>query len=521
LYKKSLKALLISLQITREQLGLKALHYHLMAHGYDSNLLYLRFFDGNCDKTAQSIKTFLKELAPTFVGVSLMSIDYHNAIAITKIIKSVLPQTPVIWGGIHPSIYPEMCLEFADYVSVGESEKTITDVAEAVQKNTPIENINNIAYKKEGKIIKNPLNIPIENLDTIATYEHIPQKCFVLVNKEVLPLTEKRFKIFDKTQGNSYSVVSSRGCPFSCTYCCNNFYKTLYGPKKIRRRSVDHIIDELERALKDNPKLDFINFEDDSFLSCNIEYMTDFAEKYKQKIGLPFIVHSIPISITENKIILLKKAGLAWVNVGLQSGSDFILNEIYKRKSLKDDFISAYKVLKKFDVAAFYDVLVDNPYESEADKLATMEVVFNIPKPYIIRVFSLTFYPGSELYDRFVGDYPEHSEAYLEKNFCLPTNKNYNEILKLMPFIFKWQSRYLMNSYKNNPNGYTLRIRIFILKYLNIIFIKPLRHIKLINMSYQGSNKKTFFNLHKYFIHYMSKHLPPFPFLVNKGVLPF
>ena len=516
-----MKALLISLQITREQLGLKSLHYHLMAHGYDSNLLYLKFFDSSCDSSVQSVKKFLKDAAPTFVGVSLMSIDYHKAIAITKIIREVLPNTPVVWGGIHPSIYPDMCLEFADYVSVGESEKTILDIAEAFQYNQTIEQINNIAYIRDGKIIKNPLNLPLENLDTIAPYEHIPRNCFVLDKKNVLPLTERLYRIYDKTRGNSYSVVSSRGCPFSCTYCCNNFYKNLYSNTKIRRRSVDHIIGEIEMALKDNPNLDFINFEDDSFLSCKIEYMAEFAEKYMQKISLPFIVHSIPLSITEEKIILLKKAGLAWVNVGLQSGSDYILNEIYKRKSLKEDFIKAYQILKKYDIAAFYDVLVDNPYESEADKIATMEVVFNIPNPYIICVFSLTFYPGSELYDRFVSDYPEHSEAYLEKNFCLPTNKNYNEILKMMPFLFRWQSKLLMNSYKSNPNGKYLRVRIFFLKYVNIMFIKPFRHIKLISMSYQGSNIKTFLNLHKYFIHYITKHLPPFQFLVNKGVLPF
>lgn len=516
-----MKALLISLQDYREQLGLKLLHYHLMAHGYDSSLFYLKYFDNNCTASVQSVKQFLTETAPTFIGVSLMSIDYFKAITITKIIREVLPSTTVIWGGIHPTIYPEMCLAYADYVSMGESEQTLIEIAEAAKNNSGFEHINNIAYKKEGILIVNPLNPPLENLDTLSTYELIPWNCYVMEDKKVLPLTGKLYKIYDKTQGNSYSVVSSRGCPFSCTYCCNNFYKSLYNYNKIRRRTVDHLIGELEKAVSDYPSLDFVNFEDDSFISGSTEYMAEFSEKYKEKVNIPFIVHSIPVSITEEKIISLKKAGLAWVNVGLQSGSDSVLNDIYKRKSLKKDFVKATQLLKKHKVAAFYDVLVDNPYETEENKWATLEAVFNIPKPFIIRVFSLTFYPGSELYDRFITDYPEHSQAYLEKNFCMPTNENYNQILKMIPFIFKWQSGLLINSYKRNPKGKILKLRIIVLKYFNLVFIKPFRLIKLINMTFQGSYIKTALNLHRYFLHYISKHLPEFLFLRNKGVLPF
>ena len=492
-----------------------------MENGYDSTLLYLKYFDKNCKTSVESVKQFLKDFAPTFIGVSLMSIDYYKAIIITKILREVLPRTIVVWGGIHPTIYPEMCLEYADYVSMGESEQTLLDIAEAAQKGINFENINNIAYKNEGKFYKNPLNIPLENLDVLVSYEHIPRNCFVLEHKKVLPLTAQLYKIYDKTQGNSYSVVTSRGCPFSCTYCCNNFYKNLYVNNKIRRRSVDNIIEELERAVRDYPFLDFVNFEDDSFISGSNEYINEFSVKYKEKVNKPFIVHSIPVSITEEKIKTLKKAGLAWVNVGLQSGSDTVLNDIYKRKSLKKDFIKATQIIKKYKVAAFYDVLVDNPYETEENKLATIEAVFNIPKPFIIRVFSLTFYPGSELYDRFIADYPEHTQAYLEKNFCLPTNENYNQILKMLPFLFKWQSGLLIKSYKRNPKGKILKIRLFVLKYANTLFIKPFRLLKLINMAFQDHKMRTIKNLHRYFFHYISKHLPAFTFIRNKGVLPF
>jgi len=516
-----MKILLISVQDYREQLGLKFLHYQLLSHNYDSNLFYLKYFDKNCTDSLQSVKRFLKETNPVFIGISLMSIDYHKAITITQIIREVLPGTPVVWGGIHPSIYPEMCLEYADYVSVGESEQPLLDMAAAAGDDKNFDDINNIVYKKQGVIIKNPLYPPTINLDEFFPYEHVAQKTFVLEDKRVQALTYSLYKRYDKTQGNSYSVVTSRGCPFSCTYCCNNFYQTLYQNKRIRRRSVAHIIAELEKAVIKNPELDFINFEDDSFLSAPTSYIEEFARLYKEKVGIPFIVHSIPVSITEERIIALKEAGLAWVNVGLQSGSDNTLSQIYKRASLKTDFLKAAFMLKRHNIACFYDVLVDNPFETEEDKLATLETIIQIPKPYIIRVFSLTFYPGSELYERFVKSYPQHTLSYLEKNFCMPTNENYNHILKMAPFLFKWQIKILIKSYKKNPYSLILKYRLFFLRYVNLIFIKPFRLFNLITMSYQGSLATTIKKLDKYILHYLSKHIFYNTLLKNKGVLPF
>ncbi|MDD3875260.1 MAG: radical SAM protein [Bacteroidales bacterium] len=516
-----MKILLISLQDNREQLGLKFLHYNLLANNYDSRLFYLKYFDRNSNKSIQSISAFFKDLNPSLVGVSLMSIDYHRAVDITSIIRSSLPGIPVIWGGIHPTIYPEMCLQYADYVSIGESEQSVLQIAEALKNNLSFESVNNLAYKKNGRIVKNPLFPQLNNLDKVEPYEHIPVNCYVLENNEVKPLTKKLFKKYDKTAGNSYTVMSSRGCPYSCTYCCNNFNKNLYNNKLIRRRSVAHIINELEKAIKDYPELDFFNFEDDSFLSCSLDYLKEFCEAYAQKIHIPLIVHSIPISISEEKILLLKKAGLAWINVGLQSASDNTLINIYERKSMAKDFFKAADILKKHKVAAFYDVLVDNPYETEEDKIQTLLAVDKIPKPYIIRVFSLTFYPGSKLYDRFVADHPEKTDAYLEKNFCMPDNDNYNQLIKMLPFLFGWHSHYLIKKYIDNPLGKSLSKQILFAKLLNLIFIKPIRLIGLIHMSYQGSYLKTFFSLHRYFRHYMGKHLPHIFQSRNSGVLPF
>ena len=155
------------------------------------------------------------------------------------------------------------------------------------------------------------------------------------------------------------------------------------------------------------------------------------------------------------------------------------------------------------------------------DKIATLNTVLSIPKPFIIRVFSLTFYPGSELYTKYVNDYPEQAENYLEKNFCLPTHENYNEILKMMPFLFPWLNSLLMRMYFKNNDSRKLKYLAKGIKYFNVLFIKPFRHLKLVHRSFHGDTLKIIKSLHRYFLHYVSKHLPAFGFLRNKGVLPF
>jgi len=516
-----MKILLVSLQDYREQLGLKLLHYNLMNKGYNSELLYLKYFRPEDTQQYKTIANFLAETKPVLIGVSLMSIDFQKAVAFSSIVRNILPEVQLIWGGIHPSIYPEMCLDYADYVAIGESEQSMLDIANAIKHHLPLKTIHNLAYFENGTFHKNPLYPPIENLDSIAPYEHIPRQCYALEKNIIKPLTAQLFKKYDKTAGNSYTVMGSRGCPFSCTYCCNNFNKNLYNYRKVRRRSVSHIMSELKNAIEAYPNLDFFNFEDDSFLSCSLEYLKEFCDAYAKNINKSLIVHAIPISITEEKIKMLKNARLAWVNVGLQSASDNTLIHIYERKSLAEDFFKAASILKKHKVAGFYDVLVDNPYENEEDKIKTLLAVSKIPKPFIIRVFSLTFYPGSKLYDRFIADYPQHAHAYLEKNFCLPGNDNYVQLLKMTPFLFEWHSRILINAYIQNPTSKALQNHIILAKFLNTLFIKPFRLVGLIRMSYQGSWPMTIRSLPRYFRHYMGKHLPVLFQSRNSGILPF
>ncbi|MGD0576904.1 MAG: cobalamin-dependent protein, partial [Candidatus Staskawiczbacteria bacterium] len=318
LKKNRKNVLLISVQKDLDVIGLKYLHYYLLKNGYNSFLLHLTNFNPNGEQSLKNIKQFISEISPIFIGISLMSIEYHNARGLTRYLKSNFKSIPIVWGGIHPTISPESCLDYADYVCIGEGERTILDFANAISKNKNPKNINNLCYKENGKIKKNPLYPPIENLDEIPLYDHVPKNSFIQrKNGSIVSVDRKNFKKFARYRGTTYSIMSSRGCPFSCTYCCNNFISSLYQTRKVRRRSIGNIILELEKAAADNPEIEYINFQDDCFLACTDEYLKEFCKIYKEKIKKPFIVRVIPIYINSNKMEYLKDAGLAWISLGL------------------------------------------------------------------------------------------------------------------------------------------------------------------------------------------------------------
>jgi len=285
--------LLISVQNNLDIIGLKFLHYFLLQNSYNSTLLFLPDLQDK-DNTLECVASFIRQSPPTIIGLSLMSNEYKKACTLTRYLKKRFPFIPIIWGGIHPSLARETCLRYADYVCIGEGEQTILDVArEAANGNTDLRPINNLCYKESALIKRNPLYPLINDLDKLPIYDHLPKHSYIQSAKTIVPLTRKVFRKYARYGGTTYSIMSSRGCPFSCTYCCNNALSRLYGSKKVRHRSVAHILTEIEKAVYDNPYIQYINFQDDCFLSSSKEYLREFCLLYQQKIQKPFIVHAV------------------------------------------------------------------------------------------------------------------------------------------------------------------------------------------------------------------------------------
>ena len=494
-----MKVLLISLQRDLDTIGIKFIHYYLLGNNHQSSILFIPDYPQNNPDRIQAIRRFLKEFNPGLVGISLMSIEYYFAQDISLIIREELPGVPLVWGGIHPTISPDNCLDSADYACVGEGELTILEMADAIQNGNPLNAISNLVYKQDGQIYRNPLAPLINNLDEVPSYDHISKNSYLLNDVDVVPLDEKVFRKYARNRGATYSLMSSRGCPFSCTYCCNNFFNRLYDSNKIRRRSIEHIMQELEQALKDNPFIEFVNFQDDCFIACPNDYLEEFCRIYKERIDRPFVIRAIPTYLNPNKLESLKKAGVSWISLGLQSGSDRTNKEVFKRRSVSKDFLKAAWMIHDFKIAAFYDVILDNPFETEEDQIHTVETLMETPKPFYPDFFSLTFYYGTELRERALKECPDCIEDPQQKDYFIPHKSDLNQMIRLAAFMDKRYMEKVLNMYRKNPNGVGFRLVLTFLKYVSPFTFEPVTYFEVTRLSLGGSFWKTFKILPNFF----------------------
>jgi hypothetical protein len=224
-------------------------------------------------------------------------------------------------------------------------------------------------------------------------------------------------------QAISYDTMASRGCPFECTFCIHNFTrKATEGlGTYLRRRSVAHVMRELRAVVAARPKLEAIAFSDDIFAPPR-PWLEEFAEAYKRDIGLPFVVYSFPGMVDDKRVRIMRDAGLWCTTMGIQSGSDRIRRDCYERETANEDIIEACKVLARYHVVRNLDFIGDNPYETDADRRATVDLLARLPKPFYFNFYSLTYFPGVDLTKRALRDgfiRPEDVEHVAQKGYHL------------------------------------------------------------------------------------------------------
>jgi radical SAM superfamily enzyme YgiQ (UPF0313 family) len=243
---------------------------------------------------------------------------------------------------------------------------------------------------------------------------------------------------------------------------------------------------ELEQAVSEDPSLKFIDFLDDCFLACDDNYLQEFCRLYSQKIKLPFVARCIPKTVTPEHLVLLKNTGLAWMNMGLQSGSDRVNTEVFGRKSLKDDFLRAARLIHQHKIAPIYDVILDNPFETQDDRLQTVKALIDMPKPAYMELFSLCFFPGTELLRRAQREGTPIQDVRTKDMFVFARDQ-LNELIRMAAYLPPRWATALMNLHVRRPQALPTRLAMRISHWLCTTFVEPLAYLRVIRMSKQGS----------------------------------
>ena len=365
------------------------------------NLIRIIIEKGAGDLTEKDIYNVAKFLSEgNIVGISSMTQYSTTVHKIIANIRKINPFAYIIWGGIHPIIFPEDAIKHADAICTGEGEFAFKTFLELFKSGKDYTTTPSFWFQKNNSIIKNrnlPLMKPIE-MDELPPLMYQDGEAIYHRGKGFKSI---KFNDFLNYTGLSYNTIWSIGCPLMCTYCGNSkFIEYDSGYRRLRHSSVRTIIEELKRAVSKHPHLSTVVFHDDSFLALPYEVLKEFADLYKAEVKIPFAVFGIiPNYVREDKIALLVDAGMNRVRMGIQSGSENIL-EFYKRPTKLKRIKEATKIFNKFKkymIPPAYDIILENPIEKPEDTRATVDMLYEMPRPFTLNIFALRLIPNTQL----------------------------------------------------------------------------------------------------------------------------
>jgi len=314
----------------------------------------------------------LREFDADFIGVSLASQCFGLGAWMSDKLKRDFPRIPLIWGGVDPTLHPELGIEHCDFLAVGEGEESLPELVATLREGRDPSRLDGFWVRNGGSVHRNPARPLIQDLDRIPFPDFEPGEKFLVQNNQVQPLTEPW-----------YIMLTQRGCPYRCSYCINSALPSLYPKQKyLRRRSVANVMDELHWIRGLYPGLGYIAFFDDIF-TLNKNWLREFGPRYRDEIGLPFWCYTYPGLCDDETATILKDMGVEHVHVGIQSGSERILKEVYHRPSIAKVKDTA-QILERRGIRVRYDIIAGNPLEADEDHLATLEVLLDLPQPFRI-----------------------------------------------------------------------------------------------------------------------------------------
>ncbi len=321
---------------------------------------------------------------PDFIMYSLVEDTFLQARSMMQAIADL--KIPALSGGVYPTMAPEQCIAAPeiDLIGIGEGEKIVADVAEAVRLGKPLNGIPGTWLKHEdGSIEKNPQPMLVDLNDVIPDFSLFHPSRF---NR---PMGGKVFRMVP--------VESYRGCPYACTYCNSPTQRLLAKQAGLgnflRRKTMDGLRNKL-KALYDAYDPDFFFFVDDSFLARPRQEIFDFCDMYEE-FKLPFYFNTRAENCDASVLARLKEVGCYRIAFGIESGNQQYRNKVLRRKITNEEIIERFKVIADSGIAFSINLIIGMPGETRELVMDTVELARSIKGYDAVTAF--TPYRGTAL----------------------------------------------------------------------------------------------------------------------------
>ncbi len=366
-----MRVLFVTEQVDYEPLGIMHLSSTLKAAGHEVELAIGVYKDP---------LAVAREFRPGIVGYSVITGSQRYYLDLNRRIKAEMDVFSA-FGGPHPTFFPEIIEEEGvDGVCIGEGERAMVDLANALEGGGLDPTIANWHFKINGQIVRNSVRPYVHDLDLLP----LPDR-FLVYSRDRISRVNK-IKHF----------ITGRGCPYKCTYCFNHALCEIYRGKgkPFRKRSVDNVIGEVH-WVKENYPLGFVVFLDDIFVLSKW-WLEEFAEKYPSVIGLPFFCNVRPNLVTAEQVRLLKEAGCHSVSMGIEVGSDYLRNELLKRNMTKGQITEAAHLLREGGIQFTTSNMLGLPTTTLEDDFETLRLNIEC-RPAYAHVMIFQPYPRTQL----------------------------------------------------------------------------------------------------------------------------
>jgi anaerobic magnesium-protoporphyrin IX monomethyl ester cyclase len=402
-------------------------------NGINANLIDLTF-----DRGWDAYEKRMIDQKPDIVGITALSPFYDDVCKAAKITKKIVPNAKIIIGGPHATALPMEVIkdDFVDVVAVGEGEKIIVPLLNALQNQGDLSKVKNIIFKKDGQIIQTERETPVD-IDSVP----FPARQIL----PTLPKYLRQIPLFPYIPPVGI-ILASRGCPFNCSFC-QPMLREIFGDK-VRFRNPQSVLEEIDELVI-KYKIKTLLFADDN-LTINKKWLYEICDGLeKRNYNLILGVQGKANTLTPEMAERLKKINCRTMSFGVESGNQRMLDEIMDKHLTIAQIENAFKICEQYKLLTYASLMIGTPGDTRESILDTVKLLERI-RPNFIDLHYTAPTPGSKMYhmvdfdksheDRWSAGAIKLDDLTPEEltDLFFDIQLRYRQIKKRPPFNFIW-----------------------------------------------------------------------------------